>query len=110
MTNKLSVSGSAVMKIGCCHVRFVKVFSTVYGNGGSGEPMTREVVHGIRLPSPNGGPAAAWRSGKLDISQVTAKIGAITERWNRNQMSAELHLRANEKDKPAEMELCAAKK
>ena len=41
------MSGSGMTKMGARHRIWVKVFSTVKGKGGSGEPTTREVVHGI---------------------------------------------------------------
>jgi hypothetical protein len=56
------VSGSGATKIGAFHWMFVKVFSTVYGKGGSGEPTTREVVQEIRWSMPKGCSSAARRS------------------------------------------------
>ena len=43
--------------MGCFQVNFVNVFSTVYGNGGSGEPASRDEVQGTRFVKPNGGSA-----------------------------------------------------
>src|ERR1044071_8607333 len=56
----------------------VKVFSTEYGNGGSGEPIKREAVQGIRWSRPNGASSAACRSGPPDFSQRTPTIAALT--------------------------------
>ena len=43
---------AGVTKISDRHGRFVKVFSTVKGSGGSGDPTTWEVVQGIRWSIP----------------------------------------------------------
>src|SRR5438105_15966725 len=45
--------------MGVFHVNFANVFSTVYGNGGSGEPTRRDEFQGTRSDSPKGGSAAA---------------------------------------------------
>src|SRR3954470_19585141 len=46
--------GSSAMQTGLWNFSRGKTLLSRYGGGGSGEPTTREVVHGTRFVSPNG--------------------------------------------------------
>ena len=69
--NKRLVPGSGVKVRGCLIVNFGKARTTLKGDGGSGEPTTRESFHAVRRSMPNGLSAAA------DAAVTSRRTGAM---------------------------------
>ena len=65
-TKSRSLPGERAMSKGCSNFRFGNARTTLKGGGGSGEPMTRDVVQGARVSFAGsgslglGGSAADW--------------------------------------------------
>src|SRR5438876_9486111 len=77
--------------MGVFQVNFANVFSTVYGNSGSGEPTRRDEFQGMRSGSPNGGSARALEQNATSIAVATA---AQSEQ-GRARSTPRLQLKAN---------------
>src|SRR4051812_34546169 len=82
-TNSRSVAGAFVMWSGFLNWSLGKARTTRYGCGGSGLPVTFEVVHGTRLSA--AGPAAVGEVGQ-SASQTTATAGTMAKPRTRQFM------------------------
>src|SRR6266478_6023034 len=59
-----SVPGAFRSRSGLWNVSFGKARTILYGGGGSGEPVNRDVVQGARFEMPNGRSSASDRATK----------------------------------------------